>query len=171
MIIIRRWVRLVHPYLLALGIGLFFPTVRKAVAAINRWVADAVDPQPPLLHTPAPTCTLQGSHDGQTWMDLARWRAVRITSSDGTTTAVQPSPKCYTHTRYAELVELPDSKYVIDEESNEAWNGKWPVSITSHLKATLEDARKQTERRGFTCREPVDSIDGVSRKVVCYREE
>jgi len=55
----RDWGRLVYPYFLALGIGLFFPTVRKPVAAINRWVADAIDPQPLLLHTPAPTCTLQ----------------------------------------------------------------------------------------------------------------
>jgi hypothetical protein len=157
----RDWGRLVYPYFLALGIGLFFPTVRKPVAAINRWVADAIDPQPTLLNTPAPRCTLQGSHNGMVWTDLTQWEAVRIASSEGTTMPVPP--KC-THTRFAELTELPDSKYVIDEERNEAW--RWPESVTSHLKTTLEDARKQMEERGFKCHDPTES-----RKIVCYREE
>jgi hypothetical protein len=166
MISFRDWLPRVSPFVLWLALGLILLPARKPVAAVNRWVADAIDPQPPPVHAPAPTCTLQGSHDGRTWQDLAQWEAARVASSDGTTMPVPP--KC-THTRFAELTELPDSRYVINEESNEAW--RWPASATSHLKATLEDARKQMEERGFKCHDPMEYGDGIPRKVVCYREE
>jgi hypothetical protein len=147
-----------------------FTGLRKPIAVVNRWVADAIDPQRPVL-SPPPICTLQGSHDGISWQTLAQWPAVRVASSDGAITAVRsPAPLKCSYTRFAELTQWPfDSRSIIVEESRDAWIGTWRPAIRTHLRTSLEDARHQIEQRGFKCGETYVGGGDGPRRINCRR--